>query len=368
MNIKSAFFTIAAVITLISCNDEVANTYAAKPVAMGRLNDLIVIADDDLWEGMPGDTFRHYFESAYPIMPNPEPIFDIRHFTSKELRGESLRKELRTYVILADLADAESETSKMVRKDIGEERYIKARKDGSFVSTVGKDKWARGQIVVYLFGKDEKTLANAIKEKFSAIAERVRQHDEEQLLASIYTVKGVNAGASARVKKHYGLDMKVPGDYEIAMDDQEKNILWLRRDDSQASGNIVIQQFDYKNQDQLNKENLIALRDEYGKQFISGPSNGSYMVTNAVDLPVYDYTYDISGLYTKEIRGIWEMEKEFMGGPFISYAILDKDRGKLIFIDTFIYAPGKEKRDMVQRIEYIIKQTSLATNDLSSEG
>jgi len=365
MNIKSAFLILVSVITVISCNDEVVNTYAAKPVAMGRLNDLVVIADDDLWQGMPGDTFRHYFESAYPIMPNPEPMFDIRHFTSKELRGESLRKELRTYVILADLADNESQTSKMVRKDIGEERYIKAKKDGTFVSTVGKDKWARGQIVVYLFGKDEKTLANAIKEKFSPIAERVRQHDEEQLLASIYTVKGQNAGASARVKKHYELDMKVPGDYEIALDDQENNILWLRRDDSQASGNIVLREYDYKDQDQLSKENLIAIRDEYGKQFISGPGEGSYMVTNAVDLPVYEYTYDISGLYTKEIRGIWEMEKEFMGGPFISYALLDNERGKLIFIDTFIYAPGQDKRDMMQQIEYIIKHVKVSSKDLS---
>jgi len=274
--------------------------------------------------------------------------------------AEPLRKELRTYVIVADLNDMESATSKMVRRDIGEERYLKAKTEGGLTTTVGRDKWARGQVVIYLFGKDETALKSTIREKFNAVAERVRKHDEEQLMASIYTVKGEHAGATAKIEERFGISLKIPGDYKVVVDDLDQNIYWLRRDDNESSGNIVLRSYDYTNQEQLTKESLIKLRDTYGKEYISGPTKGSYMVTNTEDLPLYEYTYDLEGLYTKELRGIWEMENDFMGGPFVSFAIYNQDSGKIIFIDTFIYAPGKQKRDMVQQMEFIIKQLTKA--------
>lgn len=362
---KSTFWKYLLLLTIAlgglqSCNDEVAGTYGAKPIAMGRLNDMVVIADDYLWDGMPGDTFKHYYESAYPIMPNPEPMFDLRHFTTPELEAEALRKELRTYVILADLSDKNSATTDMVRKDIGEERYLKALKDPTFTTTVGKDKWARGQVIIYLFGKGESALAAALRDKFTAVAERVRKHDEEQLLASIYTVKQENAGAIAAIKKQFGIDIKIPGDYDMAIKDEAENIVWLKRDDNESSSNIIIRAYDYKDKDQLDKASALQLRDEYGKQYISGPTEGSYMVTNDQDLPVYDYTYDIAGMYTREFRGIWEMEGDFMGGPFVTYLILDQERGKLIFVDTFVYAPGKSKRNLVQQLDYVVRHATKA--------
>jgi len=355
--IKKAIIIVFGLVIITSCNDEVKGTYGAKPMAMGRLNDMVVIADNDVWEGMPGDTFRHYFESAYPIMPNPEPMFDIRHFTATQINAEPLRKELRTYVILSDLTDTDSPTTKMVRKDIGEERYLKAIKKGELVTTVGKDKWARGQIIVYLFAKNETELSKAIKDKFAALAKRVRLHDEEQLLASIYTVKLENLGAIARIKERFGVDIKIPGNYKQVVDDVDQNIYWLRADDNESSTNIVLRSYDYISKDQISVDSIVALRNKYGKQYISGPTKGSYMVTNREDLPVYDYTHDIDGMYSKELRGIWEMENDFMGGPFITFTMIDQDRGKVLFVDAFVYAPGKQKRDKVQQLEYIIKHT-----------
>jgi len=347
------FFTF-----LSSCNDEVANTYGSKPLAMGRLNDMIVIADDDLYDGMVGDTFKQYFESAYPIMPFPEPLFDIRHFTAKDLATESLRKELRTYVILADLSDDESAAAKMVRKDIGEERYLKAKSDKTFDTTVGKDKWARGQLVIYLFGYGEDALASTISEKFSAVADRIRMHDEEQLKASIYAVKRENAGLVADMQARYDYSIKIPGDYSTVLYDSIQNLTWMRKDENDYTSNIVIKDYPYSNAEQLTKANIIALRDAYAKEFIAGPSPGSHMVTNTKDLPIYEYTYDIEGHYTKEIRGVWEMDKDFIGGPYVTYVIVDEDNGRFLLVDTFVYSPGKEKRDLVQQLEYIVKSSS----------
>ena len=53
------------------------------------------------------------------------------------------------------------------------------------------------------------------------------------------------------------------------------------------------------------------------------------------------------------------MTKDFLGGPFASYAILNEKKGEIVFIDTFVYAPGVEKRNMMQQLDYIAKHAKL---------
>ena len=98
--------------------------------------------------------------------------------------------------------------------------------------------------------------------------------------------------------------------------------------------------------------------ETYGKEFIRMSSDTSYMSTNVIDLPTYEYTYFHNNVYTREVRGIWEAVNDFKGGPFVSYVLLNETKGEIVFIDTFVFAPGKEKRDFVQQLDCIIKTSS----------
>lgn len=353
-------FSFFTVMSLYSCNDEMAKSFESKPMAMARMNEIVAVSDKDLWDGPLQDSFNYYFQSAYPIMPTPEPMFDVRHFTPVQLNNESLRKELRTYIVLADLDDPESSTTKMLRRDLGEERFLKAKQDPEFCTSVGKDKWARNQILIYLFAKGEDALSKVIRDNYPAVAKRVRHHDIQRLDASIYVRRNASPGMMRKINELYGFTMRIPGDYENIKPDAE-NFMWLRKDTRKVLMNIVIQKFPYTSENQLSNKNIIRLRDEYGKRHVSSPEAGSYMVTNPVDLPTYDYTYEIDGQYVKEIRGIWEMENDFLGGPYASYIILNKETNEIIFIDTFILGPGQDKRDMMMQLEYIVKSAKIGT-------
>jgi len=345
---------------LWSCNDEMTKTYEAKPSAMGRMNEIIAVADEDLWDSPVKDTFNYYFQSAFPIMPAPEPMFDVRHFSPKQLGQEPLRKELCTYVVLADLDDMEATTTKMLRRDLGEERFLKAKQDPSFQSSVGKDKWARGQIIVYLFANGKKNLMETIRNNYSAVAKRIRLHDKPRLDASIYVLKNESPSTMKAIDEKFGINIRIPGDY-ISVKQNVENFMWFRKEVKGALLNIVIQKFPYTNTSQLDPSNIIKLRDEYGKVHIASEVEGSFMMTNTDDLPTYDYTYEIDGRYTREVRGIWEMEKDFKGGPYAAYVVLDKAKNQLIFIDTFVFAPGRSKRDMMLQLDYIVKTLKIAT-------
>ncbi len=329
------------------CKD-VLNDLQSKPNALGKMNEIVVVCDQVLWDTGAGDSTVYYFESPYPIMPAPEPMFDLRHFTTEELNTDPLRKELRTYIILADLSDAESATTRMVKNDLGEQMVNRFYQEDNFYTTAGLDKWARGQLIVYIVGRDTAELSRNVVRAFPRISERIRQHDSRQLNAQTY-VNGNSNELANLVSNQFGFRMDVPGDFKVAIN--EDNFIWLRKDTRDLTSNIAIKTFPYSSAEQLELEGLIDMRDRLGV-LIQSTSVGSFMRTNAEDLPVYTYKKEIDGRYAVESRGIWEMTEDFLGGPFINYAVVDGNR--IILIDAFVYAPGKDKRDYVQQLELVV--------------
>ena len=343
---------------MAACNSEVGNQLEPKGAALGKMNEIVIISDNDVWEGAVGDTFRYYFESAYPIMPQPEPLFDLRHFTPEELQEQPLRKELRTYTILANLTDDNSATTRMVKYDLGSDKYEDAMANNETFSSVGKDKWARGQVLIYLYGKDEKKLSQAITKAFPAIAKRVNKHDEKQLKASIY-VDRINLGISKNIKQQFSLDIDIPGDFVTVPHKVDKGVLWLRKDTDKAIFNIVIQRVPYQDQSQLSKEGIITLRNKFGKEFVNAEDPEDIMVVDVNNLPVYEYPFTMQDNYGKELRGIWEMTNSFSAGPFNTYLILDESKNELVYLDVFVLAPGSSKRNLMMQLDYIIKNAQL---------
>lgn len=327
-----------------------------KPVAIGKPNQVDIVMDSSLRQSEVWDSIDYFFGSAYPVMPAPEPFFDLRHLTLKDVEYDPYKKELKTLIFVVDLSDTSSQVTKMFKKDAGEEKWNKALQDMDFTYLVAKDKWAKGQMLVYLFANGKTSLASSIRKNFPTVAARINKNDGEALKASLYGSKGKNQELSELVKNKYGLSVDIPPYFVKALD--EENFLWLRLDDKKAIHNFVFRKFPYKNEAQFSKENLIKIRDEYGKQYIKTSSADAYMRTNPVDLPVYEYEFGANGIYGKEFRGIWETVNDFMGGPFFSYLLLNKNANEVIFIDAFVLAPGEDKRNMMQKLDYVIKNVS----------
>ncbi|MCO6477023.1 MAG: DUF4837 family protein [Phaeodactylibacter sp.] len=349
------FIGYAAVVLaflLQGCSEEAQRGLRPIPTAFGNLNEIVVIMDADMWDGPVGDTLRYYYSSAYPLLPQPEPIFDLRHFTPQELNKDPLRKELRTYMLVGNLNDENSPATKMIVSDIGEEKARKAKEDEDYNSAIGRDKWAKGQLIIYQFGYSEDELMDILKENFPAIRKRVNAHDDKKVDAYVY-LNGQNKRLEEEVKEDMGVSMRIPSDYFLAINDDE--IIWVRRETDETSSSIILKKIPYTDRSQLSKENIIAIRDSIGRQYISSTLPGTYMQTNAIDLPVLTDVTKINGYYTLEARGIWEIVDDYMGGAFVSYLILNPNSNELLFVDGFLHAPGEDKRDLMQYIEHIIR-------------
>ena len=68
---------------------------------------------------------------------------------------------------------------------------------------------------------------------------------------------------------------------------------------------------------------------------------------------------EIGSIQALESRGLWFVEGDFMGGPFISYTIEDKQNERLIVLEGFSYSPSSKKRDVIFELEAILKTVNI---------
>jgi len=351
-SIKYLLILSASVFFFTSCADDIMSAHSSIPPAFGKVNELTVLSDQNMWEGPVGDTLDYYYTGAFPTTPTPEPMLDLRHFNHYEISKSTVFKHYRSYIILANLGDSESPITQMVKQDIGEEKYRKAMKDPSFNSIVGKNKWAKGQILVYMFAPTESRLLDVIKAKLPDVIERVYEHDLKQIMANTYG-GGENVIAQNTIMEMMQVSSKIPADFEIAKKSLKGNMIWLRKDVLDESiENIVIRSVPYRDESQFEVDSIIALVEDFGKTHIED----NVIQVNDRDLPTYEYIRNEDGQYKKEIRGIWESTTSFMGGAYIAYLIKDEASENLIFAMSFIYAPGERKRDLIQKNDVVIRQ------------
>jgi hypothetical protein len=334
------------ILTLFSCGD---SNYIVgpKPKALGVPNQITVISEEDLWDGATGDSLRFYLESVYPVLPRPEPLFDVRYFTPLEITAEKLRRELRTFLICVSTQDTASRSYKMVKHHLGED----ALSTDKISLKMTRDKWATDQIILYLIAPNEQALAASVSHYFPSITEQVNKHDRKQIYSKTY-LQGKSDQVIKRVSEVFGINMDVPRDFQIAL--EEEDMMWLRKDFEDITVNLLIKRLAYTDQDQFTKDQIKMIRDKIGHDYVSSTSDSSYMVTNDEDLPMYVFQRAVNGNFAMEARGIWEMENDFMGGPFLSYLIQLPSKNELLFVDGFVLAPGQKKRNIMQEIELII--------------
>lgn len=357
MKSSSPFVRLFALLLFIasfsSCGNDLAQAVSPTPTAFGKINALTIIADSTLWQSGVSDSVDYFFGAPYIILPQPEPIFDINYLSPERLSGQPAWQQLRNYIVMADLSDENSPTTQMVLADMTNEKIQQVRREG-FGTAVANNKWAVGQQLIYLMGKDLKELKKGLSAAYPAIVKRIKLREEDRIGATTYFEGGGNRSIETTILERTGARLRVPMDYQMAPL-EDTAVVWLRKDIPEGSMNILMSTIPYEDKAQLSREGLKSLRNQLGEKYISSTTPGTFMRINDEDLPLFLETTDLNGNYAIEGRGIWEMENGYMAGPFISYLVHDPEKENLLFIDGFVHAPGKKKRNMMEELNYVLR-------------
>ena len=104
-------------------------------------------------------------------------------------------------------------------------------------------------------------------------------------------------------------------------------------------------------------DSLLSLRTEVSKPYIlyKPEDPESYLLTETDNFDVTRREINFKGRYAVDLKGLWKINKYYMGGPFISYTMVDESKNRLYYIEGFLFSPGKPQRDHMRELDTILK-------------
>ena len=308
-------FILIAALLFISCNDGTKIVLASS----GNLNEISIVVEDQLWEGSVGKTLTNILSKPIYGLPQQEPLFKLRQIPPRVFSGFVTKS--RTIIII------ENNKQKHTRLLL--------------------NKYASPQTVIVVSGMTSREIIEELKKHSKKIINNIKEAEIKEKQRRIR--KSLNS--SQVLDSIFKIKLNYPSIYRVAAVD--RNFVWLRKDIKSGSVNLSVFQTPLKT-NRLNTEKIIIIRDSVSKQKIPGPTKETYMSTETQYKPVLVPT-KIRKYKGLEVRGLWEVKKQFMGGPFINFSVVDSINSRILFFDGFVYSPATKKASYIFEIEAIIK-------------
>jgi hypothetical protein len=295
----------------------------------GKINTIAVVIDDQLWNGEIGDSIRNKFASPVIGLPEEEPLFTINQYPVKLLEG--FATDSRAIIV------------------------IKKEDENKF--EIQKNQYATPQNVFHLSGKTAEEVLEQLEQHTPEIIQLIEQGEiaESQRInkQSLLNTKGIS--------KQFKIGIQVPSNFEYVL--RKPNFVWLKKKIISGSSSLLVYQVPLntiKTQSAI-AVTILKMRDSIGK-YIQGTEPHTYMISETGYTP-YFFKSKIDHRLAYETRGTWQLQNDYMSGPFINYAIVDKLNNRLLVVEGFCYSPSKEKRDEMHELEAIMHSVHILKNN-----
>lgn len=292
------------------------------PESTGGINEVTIIVSDALWNGEVGDALRKKLAAPVDGLTQEEPLFTLSQYYDKSAPGRSRARNL----VVAELG-------------------------GNTGFTYYGNKSSKMQNIFKITGKSIDDLLEMIDMHGDEIIMKVRD-TEFTRLREMNKQSGLQADEPFR--KVFGLGLEIPKAYSFAI--KNDSFFWLKKDIPSGNASLLVYKVPFPTieKNKVIISNIITMRDSIGNMYIHGKESGTHMVTEEAYAP-YVFMTSLNDRRAFETRGNWEMENDFMNGPFINYAIRDDKHKCYLVVEGFIYSPSSPKRDLMAELEAIIR-------------
>lgn len=317
---KTHFLFIILPFLLASC----LKTDKQSKAVSGKTNTISVIIDDQLWYGEVGDSIRNKFASPVWGLTQEEPLFTINQYPARLLEG--FVTDSRSIIVVKK---APTDKFEIIRsKDLPHNTFR-----------------IYGKSVDDLICSIELNSAQIIKMIRDAEIQKIQEDNSKSLLNP------------AVIKNKFHIGLQIPSGYEYML--HKKNFIWLKNDIISGNTSLLIYQIPLHNFEKKSDivGNIIKMRDSVGS-YIKGREPNTRMITGEAYAPYFSNTI-LDGKKAFETKGTWELKNDFMAGPFVNYAIIDKRYNRILVIEGFCYSPSNQERDLMLDLEAIIKSVKI---------
>lgn len=326
------YLLIALMVLAISCSEE----QGRQPSATGRSGEMLVVMNKAHWENKPGEIIKNTFTAQIPMFTQPEPFFNL-----VQIDHQSFTKLFESHrnIFIVDIDPS----------------LAKAKIEAS------RDVWSFPQMVIRVYAPNAEVLEKVMEGNQQQFIEYYLKTERERMINAYSRM--INNTARNTLRDRLGIDMKIPEGYFVAK--EEDRFVWLRRTATREDLDmgVLITVLPYRDpKKDFDHKVIWARRDSITRAHVPGQFAGSYMTTYP-DIPPLFREINFNERYAVEAQGLWRVEGDFMGGPFINYTMVDEKRNRLINVDAFVYYPNKNKRDYLRQLQALIYSIEFMERD-----
>ena len=316
----SAF--IALFVAAVSCSS--GKQKALLPNVSGKAGEVIIAMDKDNWEGDLGNEVRYVLGGDTPYLAQKEPLFNLMNVSPTGFAD--LFRVHRNIVIFS--TDSSLQEGKVVYR---------------------ADLWARPQCVIEVSAPDSQTLLNLFRENSDNISGALEQAERDRIIANakLYEEYGIAEAVRGKISgsPHF------PSGYKLRK--MTDDFIWIADDKQYSTQGVFIYWYPAEEKENFSKENILAHRNAFMKANVPGMFDNTWMTTSTFIEPTVEFI-SFRGRQFAQTRGFWEVQNDFMGGPFVSHSFYSRDGKDIIVVEAWVYAPKYDKRQLLRQVESVI--------------
>lgn len=291
----------------------------------GKPGEVLTVISKDYWESELGQTLRDSLTAEYPMLPQLENRFKV------------------TYVPKAGFTSMFQQHRNIIRFNIEPGTANKV--------TYKKNVWANPQCVVDINADNYYDAIALVKENSRNIINFIEGAERNRIINN-------NKNRLSEVSNHqaqslFGGSPELPREYKIVK--KTNNFIWAAYNEEQSKRkNILIYRYPVeRGVNMMSPENLIENNREILKENMPGMFENTYMIHSKAIAPTVRYLRHDNREFA-EIRGLWEVENDYMGGPFVAHVFYSPDGRYMIGVEGFVYAPKYEKLQLMREVEALV--------------
>ncbi|MCH1584749.1 MAG: DUF4837 family protein, partial [Flavobacteriales bacterium] len=229
--------------------------------------------------------------------------------------------------------------------------------------SIYREKYARNQIYIEGAALTSAGLALALAERGAEMRSILHRTEVERFgrLMALDENEVIKAELAERMR----IELTLPRDARWAKKNDEMG--WIDRqltrmkggDNHDVQQGFVVYREPYTSDQQFSMQARLDKRNAIMRAHLPGPTKGSYMTTEMRYIPSYEETV-FNGQFASELRGLWRIENNYMGGPFYSLTVLDERSGELVTVEGYTYAPYFDKREYMREAEAVVRSLQWA--------
>ena len=328
---RKILFILVSAILLTAC-DSTDSTF--KRSVVGNPYEVLVVCTQEFWDSPAGQALEEVLDTDIPGLPQSERSFRI----SRTEQLSNLTKPFRN----------------IINVDIDNRLYSRT------LCKFSNDVFAKSQVIMTIQSPSRDELEQYLKENANVV---IDFFNAVELNRQIENLKGKhNISALETVKELFDCELMIPT--EMSGEKRGENFVWLSDFNSVHPEilSFVMYSYPYTSADNFSLNNYIQKRDSVMKVNMPGGKPGQYIQTEKDYVSITETSH--RDRYLQITRGLWYMENDMMGGPFVSHSVVDEMNNRVIVVEAFVYAAGQKKGKFIRKLEASLYTLKLPADKL----